>query len=120
MADYNEYIADCPFCAGLAEKDEFDSFDGYQGDNTVYRVKCRKCGAEVCGSTYADAVRKWNSRAAKLYSSSLYGSSVCKDPEIDFKKAITSENPNFDWVERVIRRLVEAYFQKHPEERSEE
>ena len=120
MADYNEYIADCPFCAGTADPEKFDPFDGYQGDNTVYRVRCTKCGAEVCGGTYAEAVRKWNKRASKLMLNSVYGSSLCKDPDFDFKKAMTSENMYSDLIERVIRKLVEAYFQKHPEERSEE
>ena len=59
------YLAPCPFCAGLAKKDEYDPYDGYQGNNTVYRVRCRKCGAMVKADSFDEAVKKWNSRAAK-------------------------------------------------------
>lgn len=119
MAD-NVYLAECPFCAGYAEEDDYDPFDGYQGNNTVYRVKCRKCGAEVCGSTYAEAVRKWNRRAAKLCMSSLYGSSADKFSKSDLAKAFTSESPIPDLVERVIKKSIGDYFRHHTEERSED
>lgn len=92
MAMDKVYLAPCPFCAGAGEKESYDPYDGYQGRNTVYRVRCRECGAEVCADSYDEAVRKWNRRAA-----------------------YTSECPIPDMIVQCVRRML-----KHPEERSEE
>lgn len=134
------YLADCPFCAGLAKKEAYDPYDGYQGNNTVYRIKCRKCGAEVCGSTYAEAVRKWNSRAAKLYAAKLqmgspYGSALCKVPTMAAMEYVSITHrmlieDNRAWDNLVVYEsngdcekavsFAESWVRHHPEERSEE
>ena len=33
----------CPFSGGEANIESYDPYDGYQGDCTVWRVKCLEC-----------------------------------------------------------------------------
>ena len=114
------YLAPCPFCAGHAKMEEYDPYDGYQGRNTVYKVICRKCGASVKADSYDEAVRKWNQRAAKLLSGSPYGSSLCKEPEIDVTRIYTSESQMINLIEEIVKRQLDAYAREHSEERSED
>lgn len=54
----------CLFCGSNAISiRDYDPFDGYQGNLTVYRVWCRNCGAQVEQKDVMDAIRVWNRRA---------------------------------------------------------
>ena len=54
----------CPFCGGkdISIK-PYDPFDGMQGNLTVHRVWCRKCGAQVEQKEVLNAIEYWNRRA---------------------------------------------------------
>lgn len=108
------YLAPCPFCAGAGKKESYDPYDGYQGRNTVYRVRCSKCGAMVKADSFDEAVKKWNMRAAKLMMGSMYGSLTNKPPVLVLDQAYTSECPIPDMIVQCVQRMLE-----HPEERSE-
>ena len=60
------YILPCPCCGNDAQKSSYDPYDGYQGNCTVYRVKCKKCGLRVEGNTLEECIKKWNARVSKL------------------------------------------------------
>lgn len=111
------YLAPCPFCAGGAKKDEFDSYYGYQDRNTAYYVRCRECGAEVQADSYDEAVKKWNRRAAKMtareYIDISYRMFREDDRAWDELVACEANDP-----EKAIM-MVKRWTQEHPEERSE-
>jgi Lar family restriction alleviation protein len=60
-----EIIKRCPFCGGEATNYAYDSYDGYQGDCTRYRVKCRGCGAMIEDRTAEKAIAAWNKRTVQ-------------------------------------------------------
>lgn len=103
------YLAPCPFCAGGAETDEFDLYDGYQGCNTVCHVRCRECGAEVQADSYDEAVKKWNRRAAKLMMVSMYGSLVSSTPVFTLDEVCTSDIPLPDLIKRIQKMTAREY-----------
>ena len=40
-----------------------DPYDGYQGDCTVWRVKCLECKSIIQRRTKEEAIEAWNRRA---------------------------------------------------------
>lgn len=111
------YLAACPFCAGLAKKIDYDPYDGYQGNNTVYRVRCCNCGAEVRANSRDEAIRKWNRRASAIAcrTSAICGSSISQTPIYDNDLHII-ECPIPDLIDLQIKKMWEAYLQNHQEE----
>ena len=53
----------CPFCGGDARGCSCDRFDGYQGDCTIWRVKCLECKIIIQRGTKEKAIEAWNRRA---------------------------------------------------------
>ena len=53
----------CPFCGGDARAYSYDPYDGYQGDCTVWRVKCLECKLIIQRGTKEKAIEAWNRRA---------------------------------------------------------
>ena len=53
----------CPFCGGEANIESYDPYDGYQGDCTVWRVKCSECKVIIQKRTEKEAIEAWNRRA---------------------------------------------------------
>lgn len=59
-----EKLKRCPFCGNEnIDVQEYDPYDGYQGNLTTYRVRCTNCGANIAKVNKEDAVEKWNARA---------------------------------------------------------
>ena len=53
----------CPFCGGK-EISMIDRIDVFNGVHTIYRAKCKKCGASTEEyKTQFDATLAWNTRA---------------------------------------------------------
>lgn len=59
----NRELRECPFCGGEAEIFAYDPYDGYQGNLTVYLVRCTKCGVELTREKKDTAIETWNRRA---------------------------------------------------------
>ena len=59
----NRELKPCPFCDGEAEIFAYDAYDGYQGNNTVYLVRCTKCWVELTRGKKDTAIEAWNRRA---------------------------------------------------------
>lgn len=57
----------CPFCdSENIDVWYYDPFDGYQGNNWRYQVKCNSCGANLERKTLEEAEVAWNRRAYAL------------------------------------------------------
>ncbi len=50
----------CPFCGGKAIFYSYDPFDGFQGNWTMYVVKCTSCAATVKGVKAEIVKSTWN------------------------------------------------------------
>lgn len=122
------YLAPCPFCEGLAKKEAYDPYDGYQGNNTVYSVRCRKCGAVVNANSFDEAVKKWNERA--MTARELFNSyrRICEEYSRKGKIRCYDECPLYSVCPEIGKALravniwayvIERWTQEHPEERSE-
>lgn len=59
-------LKECPFCGKPAELDTYDPYDGYQGDCSVYRVRCTGCGAQVKARTEEAVAARWNTRCTVI------------------------------------------------------
>ena len=55
----------CPYCGGEANIESYDPYDGYQGDCTVWRVKCIECKAFIQRGTKDEAIAAWNRRVGE-------------------------------------------------------
>lgn len=56
----------CPFCGGEPIISKYDPYDGYQGDCTIYRIQCRRCGVTVKCSFRDTAIILWNKRVKEI------------------------------------------------------
>lgn len=52
----------CPCCGSESALTTYQQYDGYQGEGTVYRVKCRSCGLSIEKTSEEAAVETWNNR----------------------------------------------------------
>lgn len=51
----NEELKPCPFCGGDAKNYKEGFYAAY--------VTCLNCGVDMCATTEADAIERWNNRA---------------------------------------------------------
>lgn len=55
----------CPFCGSKKIIIyDYDPFDGYQGNLTVHRVRCTKCGVQVQRDKVMEVIEVWNRRVS--------------------------------------------------------
>lgn len=54
----------CPFCGGEAYIENYDPYDGYQGDLSLWRIKCRKCKVEIERREKEKCAAAWNRRVS--------------------------------------------------------
>ena len=52
----------CPFCGGEPKISVYDPYDGYQGNCTIYKIQCHKCGVKVESSFRDTCINLWNRR----------------------------------------------------------
>lgn len=57
-------LKDCPFCGSdNIFIDSYDPYDGYQGNLTIFRIRCLHCDATFEKKTYDEIIKSWNRRA---------------------------------------------------------
>lgn len=61
----------CPFCGGEPRISKYDPYDGYQGDCTIYKIQCCKCGVTVRSSFLDTCINLWNRRVIDIDDSEL-------------------------------------------------
>ena len=61
----------CPFCGGEPIISKCDPYYGYQGDCTIYKIQCRKCGVTVRSSFRDTCINLWNHRTTTIDDSEL-------------------------------------------------
>ena len=59
MAD----LKPCPFCGDkVINIYAYDPYNGYQGDCSIYKIMCNRCGAQVQHRKVMEVIKAWNSR----------------------------------------------------------
>ena len=62
----NNVLKPCPLCGSEQVKVfEYDPYDGYQGDCSSTRVRCKECGITLTDRKKKVAIAKWNRRVDK-------------------------------------------------------
>lgn len=59
------YLKPCPFCGSEAGLKEYNPYDGYQGNYSVWRIMCSKCKVLIQRGTKEEAIVAWNRRVGE-------------------------------------------------------